>query len=70
MHRRTFIASSAALAALPARALQTEAGPAKLPSKLAALSNRSGEAVPIKLAEREQRIERARALLLADKSDF
>ena len=69
MHRRTFIASSAALAALPARALQTEAGPARLPSKIAALSNRSGEAVPIKLAEREQRIERARALLLADKSD-
>ncbi len=41
----------------------------KLPPAIAALTSRSGEAVPITLAEREQRLDRARALMHRNRID-
>ncbi|WP_433984894.1 aminopeptidase P family N-terminal domain-containing protein [Tunturiibacter empetritectus] len=63
--RRNFLLSSAAAAAAaPTLALAAQSSqPEKLPPAIAALTNRHAEAVPITLAEREQRLERARALM-------
>jgi Xaa-Pro dipeptidase len=63
--RRRFLVTSAAIAAAaPTFALTAQsAQPDKLPPAIAALTSRRAEAVPITLAEREQRLERARALL-------
>ncbi len=63
--RRDFLLSSAALsvaAAVPLRAEQTA-----LPAPLAALKSRAHEAVPITLAERQQRVDRARQLMQEQK---
>ncbi|NYF90682.1 Xaa-Pro peptidase family protein [Tunturiibacter empetritectus] len=62
--RRFLITSAATVAAAPtlklaAQSEQTE----KLPPSIAALTNRRAEAVPITLAEREHRLDRARALM-------
>ncbi len=64
--RRSFLlASAAASVALPLRA---QAPATKtLPAPIAALSNRSHEAVPITLAERQHRVARARELMLQQK---
>lgn len=70
--RRSFLplaaATAVSFAAMPALSQDdTEAGPSaageKLPPALAALTSRRAEAVPILLAEREQRLERARHLM-------
>ncbi|MBS1822960.1 MAG: aminopeptidase P family protein [Acidobacteria bacterium] len=71
--RRSFLlASSAAAIAspLPLRG-QRPADPSgrKLPPAIAALTNRRAEAIPITLDERERRIERARQLLIQNKTD-
>ena len=76
INRRRFLLSSAAAgAAAPTLALQAQRPTAtadpnlKLPAAIAALPNRHSEATPISLAEREQRLERARALLSQHKID-
>jgi Xaa-Pro dipeptidase len=75
INRRRFLLSSAATAAatssLAARAQShtPDQSPVKLPPAIAALTNRHSEAVPITLAEREQRLDRARQLLLQNKID-
>ncbi|SFS15004.1 Xaa-Pro dipeptidase [Granulicella pectinivorans] len=62
--RRSFLLSSAAAtAALP---LAAQSAPV-LPAPIAALSNRSHEAVPITLAERQRRVDRARELMKQQK---
>jgi Xaa-Pro dipeptidase len=68
--RRRFLLTSAAVAAAaPALTLTAQSPrasrtpPENLPPAIAALTNRRSEAVPISLAEREQRLERARALM-------
>jgi Xaa-Pro dipeptidase len=62
--RRFLVTSAAASVAVPALTLTAQsAQPDKLPPAIAALTSRRAEAVPITLAEREQRLERARALL-------
>jgi Xaa-Pro dipeptidase len=72
--RRTFLQTAAAAAAAPSVLLQAQrsARPssessAALPPAIAALTNRRSEATPISLAEREQRLERARTLLHQNK---
>ena len=68
--RRRFLLASAAAAATPTLALAAQSSqPEKLPPAIAALSNRRAEATPITLAEREQRLERARALMHQNKID-
>jgi Xaa-Pro dipeptidase len=73
--RRFLLSSAAAAAAAPTVALQAQrptvaADPnLKLPPAIAALTSRRSEATPITLAEREQRLERARALLTQHKID-
>jgi Xaa-Pro dipeptidase len=63
--RRFLLTSAAAAAATPTLSLaqqqshQTE----NLPAAIAALTSRRAEAIPITLAEREQRLDRARALM-------
>jgi Xaa-Pro dipeptidase len=58
------VTSAAIAAATPAFALTAESPQSdKLPPAIAALTSRRAEAVPITLAEREQRLERARVLL-------
>ncbi len=75
LNRRRFLLSSAAAAAAPAVALQAQrptvaADPnIKLPPAISALASRRSEATPITLAEREQRLERARTLLVQHKMD-
>jgi Xaa-Pro dipeptidase len=63
--RRRFLVSSAAMAtAAPTLSLAAQsAEPEKLPAAIAALTSRSAEAVAITLAERERRLDRARALM-------
>jgi Xaa-Pro dipeptidase len=64
--RRRFLltsAAAAAAAAAPTLSLAAQSQPEKLPPAIAALTNRRAEAVPITLTEREQRLERARALM-------
>jgi Xaa-Pro dipeptidase len=72
--RRRFLLSSAAVAATSAHALggqspRSQTQSEKLPPAIAALTSRSGEAVPITLAEREQRLDRARALMHRNRMD-
>ena len=73
--RRSFLLAATAAAAAPSLKLQaqrpTAASPSdlKLPPAIAALTSRRSEATPITLAEREQRVERARTLLAANKID-
>jgi Xaa-Pro dipeptidase len=63
--RRRFLVTSAAMAtAAPALSLAAQsAEPEKLPAAIAALTSRSAEAVAITLAERERRLDRARAFM-------
>jgi Xaa-Pro dipeptidase len=68
--RRRFLLTSAAVAAAPTLTLTAQSEhPEKLPPSIAALTNRRAEAVPITLAEREQRLERARTLMHQSKID-
>jgi Xaa-Pro dipeptidase len=60
--RRDFLASAATLPFLAAEAPAQE--PTKLPPAIAALPNRIHEAVPITLAERQSRADKARRLML------
>ena len=75
LNRRRFLLTSAAAAAaspvLTAAAQSTRAdrAPENLPPAIAALTNHRNEAVPITLAEREQRLDRARALMYQNKID-
>lgn len=64
LSRRNFLASSAAALAAPSLAHTQSHDLATLPPSIAALKNRTSEAIPITLPEREQRIDRARALML------
>jgi Xaa-Pro dipeptidase len=62
--RRFLLTSAAAAAATPALTLAAQSHQTdNLPPAIAALTNRRNEAVPITLAEREQRLDRARALM-------
>ena len=66
--RRRFLLTS--VAATPALALaQQEHSQENLPPAIAALASRRNEAVPISLAEREQRLDRARTLMHQNKID-
>jgi Xaa-Pro dipeptidase len=69
--RRRFLLSSAAAAAVtPSLTLSAQTHPQEnLPPAIAALTSRRAEAVPITLAEREQRLDRARALMHQNKID-
>jgi Xaa-Pro dipeptidase len=67
--RRRFLLSSAAVAAAPSLTLAAQSTTENLPPAITALTNRRGEAVPITLAEREQRLERARTLMHQNKID-
>jgi Xaa-Pro dipeptidase len=76
INRRRFLLTSAAAsaaspilsaAAQPSRVDKTP--PDKLPPAIAALTNRRNEAVPITLAEREQRLDRARSLMQQNRID-
>ena len=62
--RRSFLSSAMAVAAAAPALAQSSAGAAPpLPAPILALHDRRAEALPITLAEREHRLERARALL-------
>jgi Xaa-Pro dipeptidase len=70
--RRRFLLTSAAVASVPLLVAESllaqserakSSQPTNLPPAIAALTNRSGEATPIIIAEREQRLDRARALM-------
>jgi Xaa-Pro dipeptidase len=68
--RRFLVTASAAVpmgTALAQRPGAAAAAPKTLPPAIAALTSRIAEATPISLAEREQRVERARALLKENK---
>jgi Xaa-Pro dipeptidase len=68
--RRFLVTASAAVplgTAYAQRPGTAAAAPKTLPPAIAALTNRTAEATPISLAEREQRVERARALLHQNK---
>jgi Xaa-Pro dipeptidase len=70
--RRRFLFSAAAVApALAASGQSTEESSTatKIPAPIAALKSRVHEAVPITLAEREQRLEKGRSLLKANSMD-
>ncbi len=73
--RRFLLSSAAAAAASPALTLAAQSpraeksSPENLPPPIAALTSRRAEAVPISLAEREQRLDRARALMHDNKID-
>jgi Xaa-Pro dipeptidase len=69
--RRRFLLSSAAAAATtPALTLTAQSRqPESLPPAIAALTNRRTEAIPITLAEREQRLASARTLMHENKID-
>jgi Xaa-Pro dipeptidase len=74
INRRRFLLTSAvAAAAAPAVSLAQQPQPSaqqeKLPPAIAALTSRHSEAVPITLAEREQRLDRARTLMHQNKID-
>jgi Xaa-Pro dipeptidase len=68
INRRRFLVTSAATAAAPALFAQKSPLTA-VPPAIAALTNRRAEAVPITLAEREQRLNRARVLMHQNKID-
>src|SRR5271155_2302381 len=62
--RRFLLTSAAAAAATPALTLAAQSHqPDNLPPAIAALTNRRAEATSITLAEREQRLDRARTLM-------
>src|SRR5580698_7131198 len=62
--RRFLLTSAAAAAATPALTLSAQSHqPDNLPLAIAALTSRRAEATPIPLTEREQRLDRARALM-------
>jgi Xaa-Pro dipeptidase len=67
LNRRRFLLSSVAITATPAIAASAQASASSLPASIAALKDRKGEAVPITLAERQQRFERARQLMHHEK---
>ena len=73
--RRRFLLAATAAAAAPSLTLKAQRTSApvppadKLPPAIAALTNRRNEAVPITLAEREQRLDRARSLMQQNKID-
>jgi Xaa-Pro dipeptidase len=67
--RRFLLTSAAAAAAAPSLTRAAQSPTEKLPPAIAALTNRSAEAVPITIAEREQRLDRARALMHQNKTD-
>ncbi len=73
--RRRFLLAATAAAAAPSLTLEaqrpasTPPSDTKLPPSIAALTNRRNEAVPITLAEREQRLDRARVLMHQHKID-
>jgi Xaa-Pro dipeptidase len=62
--RRFLLTSAAAAAGAPTLTLAEQSHqPANIPPAIAALTSRIGEATPISLAEREQRLERARTIM-------
>jgi Xaa-Pro dipeptidase len=64
LNRRRFLLTSSAAVAAPTLALNGQSGQVdKLPAAIAGLASRRAEAIPISLAEREERLDRARALL-------
>ena len=70
--RRRFLLASAAVAAAPGAQLEAQRPVAStvtapLPPAIAALKSRRGEGIPITLAERQQRFERARQLMKQEK---
>ncbi len=70
--RRSFLLSATSLAAagaLPAQLPSSPAAADPLPPAIAALTSRRSQAVPITLAEREHRLERARVLLAQHRID-
>jgi Xaa-Pro dipeptidase len=68
--RRFLLTGAAAAAANPALTLTAQSHQAdNLPPAIGALSNRRAEAAPITLAEREQRLDRARALMHQNRID-
>lgn len=72
--RRNFLeiagaATAGAFASSSAFALQAERTPTSLPDPIARLKSRKSEATPITLAEREQRLEKARQLMIQNKLD-
>jgi len=71
LNRRRFLLTSAATAAAtPSFSLAQQPHKTEnLPLAIAALTSRRSEAIPITLAEREQRLDRARALMRQDKID-
>jgi Xaa-Pro dipeptidase len=66
--RRFLLTSTAAATATPLLTAQSSQ-PEKLPPAIAALTSRRTEATPITLAEREQRLDRARALMHQNRID-
>jgi Xaa-Pro dipeptidase len=75
LNRRRFLLTSVATAAasptltIAAQSQRADKTPENLPPAIAALTNRRNEAIPITLAEREQRLNRARALMHENKID-
>ena len=68
--RRFLLTAAAAAAANPALTLTAQSHQSdNLPPAIVALSNRRAEAAPITLAEREQRLDRARALMHQNRID-
>src|ERR1700710_1731310 len=68
--RRFLLTSAAAAAATPTLALAQQSHKSEnLPPAIAALTSRRAEAVPITLGEREQRLDRARALMHQNQID-
>jgi Xaa-Pro dipeptidase len=67
--RRDFLLTTSATAALAWTQQSAGAAEPGLPPAIAALSNRRTEAHPISLAERESRVERARALMQLNRID-
>jgi Xaa-Pro dipeptidase len=71
INRRRFLLTSAAAAAATPTLFHAQQAhqPENLPAAIAALTSRRTEATPITLAEREQRLDRARALMHQNKID-
>ena len=65
--RRDFLLASAAVAASPSQLAFTQEPKDKLPAAIAALKPRIQEAVPITVAERQQRADKARVLMAKQK---
>jgi Xaa-Pro dipeptidase len=69
LNRRRLLVTTAAFAAAEVRAPLADAEEGGIPPAIAALKNRRSEAQPITHAEREARLERARALMQARQLD-